>query len=240
VHIIGAMSRPLRLPPLVRAPLTLVSLVLLLAGGITLAVFPFLVADATAYRQAIGDPARECAHNPIPASGGCWSAAAAKVVITGVDHLDSGDVQYLVVAVPGHIAVRENLVPGAHATGIGVGTTVTVRYWHSDIAQILPPVDHGAAVVALATRDSPTYRTAQFPIGSAIVAGLGVAGLIGFGVPLFFDVQRWRRRRRIDAEAEAAAREATTMPGFGRGLLRYGMSLGPTAEPTCETTTRTH
>ena len=228
------MSRLLRLPPLVRAPLTLVSIVLLLAGGIPVAVFPFLVADANAYRQAIGDPARECAHNPIPTSGGCWSAATAKVIITGVDHLDTGDVEYLVVAVPGREAVRENLVAGVPATGLDVGTTVTVRYWHSDLAQILPPVDRGAAVVTLATRDNPTYRTAQYPTGSAIAAGLGVVGLLGFGVPLFFDVRRWRRRRRIDAAAEAAARAATTMPGFARGLLRYGMSLGPTAEPTPE------
>jgi len=227
------MSRALRLPsmplvpPLVLAPLTAISFVLLLGGGIPVVAFPYASADAATYRQAIVDPAHQCAGNPVPAANGCWSAAGARVTITGVDHLDSGDVAFLVVQPNGGDAVRENLVEGERTTGIDVGNTVTVRYWHADIAEVLPPAAAGIPQAVLATRDNPLYRTAHFPTGSAVTAVLGSLGLLGFGVPLGFAVRRWRRRRRIEAEADAAAREATSRPDFGRGLARYGMSFAP-------------
>jgi hypothetical protein len=217
----------LRLPPIIRAPLTLVAAVLLLVGGIPVALFPFLYMDAGHYRQAVGVAAAECAHDPIPARGGCWSAASARVTITGVDHTDSGDLAYLVLQIPGRQPVRENLVDTRQAVGMEVGTAVTVRYWGDAIAQVLPPVDKSRPQLVAPTRDNPSYRAAHFPGGSAVAAVLGVVGLALFGVPLIGDARRWRRRRELDRQLEQATRDAAARPDFAQGLRRYGMSLHP-------------
>ena len=216
------MSRLLRLPPLVRAPLTAVSLVLLLAGGVPVAAFPFLAADAGAYRQAIGVHSSECAKDPVPTAGNCWSAAPARVTITGVDQLESGAVAYLVLQVAGREPVREDLLGGALPKDVELGTKLTVRYWHSDIAEVV------TASQTLPTRDNPAYRAAHFPGADAAVVVFAILGLIAFGVPLYGDVQEWRRRKRLDSELDTA-------PGALRGLARYGMTLEPAPTEVPET-----
>lgn len=203
------MSRLLRLPLLARIPIALVSAILLIVGAVPVATYPFYAADARNYEGAIGQPARECPHDPIPAAGSCWSAAQARVTITGVDHTVSNSIAYLVLQVAGQQQVRENLLgTAAVPAGIDDGITVTVRFWGSRISQVLPPVDKGAAPIVWETGDNPSYRAGSFPTDAAVTAVIGLLGLLGFGLPLIDDVKRWRRRRQIEAEAELAGREA--------------------------------
>jgi hypothetical protein len=224
------MTRLTRLPLHVRGAVALLSLTLLLWSGIPVLLFPFAALDASHYRTAIVTPAARCAGDPVPAPGGCWSSAAARVTITGSDHLDSGEVvDYAVVEVPGRDPVREDLVSAAGFELLGVGQPVSVRYWGSAIADIVPPTAAHAAPLLLATRDNPSYRTRAFPVSDAMALVLALCGVVLFGVPLLGDAQRWRRRRRIEEEAEAAARDALSSRGFGRGLARYGME--PVAVP---------
>jgi hypothetical protein len=221
LHIIAAMTRLSRLPLHVRAPLALLCTTLLLWSGIPVALFPLLAMDAGHYRTAITDPAARCSGDPIPARNGCWSATSARVVVTGVDQLDSGTVAYAVVEVPGRDAVREDFVDSAHADTLAADMHVTVRYWGSNIVDVAAAAPLSAARVLMPTRDNPSYRAAHFPWNTAVVAAMALAGVVLFAVPLMGDARRWRQRRRLEIEAEAAGRLAISTHGLARGLERY-------------------
>src|SRR5437867_2947391 len=218
------MTRWVRGTPQVRAIATVFATLFVVFSVWPLAAYPLLRLDAASYQAAIGDKAKQCAGDPIPARGGCWSAAPARVTIAGVD-ADSG-ATFAVVAVNGQPATRADLVDPPPPGTIAVGDTLTVRYWHGDVAMlVLDAPSKGAVFTLLATRANPVYREGQFPTGSALTFLLGVAGLLVWGRPLLDDVRGYRERKRRDAAAEADAREATSSPTFGRGLARYGIDL---------------
>jgi hypothetical protein len=236
LRIIGAMPQWLRapqLPPLpliARAPLALLSVTLLLWSGGPVVAYPFTAVDAGHYSAAIGRATARCAHDPVPAPSGCWSARTATVTITGVDHTETGDVAYAVLEVPGREQVRSDLVSGVDFDLLTVGSTVTVRYWGGDIAQVLPAVAAGSAPVVLPTRDNPSDRAAHFPATDLVSALLALMGSIGFGASLWLDLQRWRGRR--GADAAIAVADPGGLLAMNRGLARYGMVLqSPPAQP---------
>jgi hypothetical protein len=230
-RIIDAMPRWLRspqLPPLpliARAPLALLSVTLLLWSGGPVVAYPFTAVDAGHYSAAIGTASARCAHDPVPAASGCWSARTATVTITGVDHAATGDVAYAVLEVPGRDQVRSDFVSGVNFDMLTVGGTVTVRYWGGDIVQVYPPVAKGAAPVVLATRDNPSFRAARFPTSDLISALLALMGSIGFGASLWIDLQRWRRREEDEEDGYAGVADPGGIHGMNRGLARYGLVL---------------
>jgi hypothetical protein len=222
------MLRLVRGTPVVRMVLTALSVLLTVWGLIALAMYPLLRLDAAAYEMAISSAAAECRGDPIPARGGCWSAAPARVTVTGVDRRSGTDVAFVVVDVHNMPAMRADLVDASHAAALTVGTALTVRYWHEDLAMLVVPAPaKGAAPLTLPTRDNPTYRAATLPAGDALTLLAGVAGLLVWGRPLLDDVRAWRQRRRDEADDGID----TTPMSFGhRGLARYGIDL-PDAPP---------
>jgi hypothetical protein len=236
-RIIGAMPAWLKIPPMpplpltARAPLFVLSATMLLWGGVPTAVFPFTAMDASHYRAAIDSPAARCAKDAVPTPGDCWSSRTARVTITGVDHLESGDIAYAVLEVPGRDQVRSDFTTGLHVDLLSVGASVTVRYWHSDIVLVYPAVAGGAAPVVLTTRDNPSYRAAHFPTTDAVTALLALIASVLFGRTLLGDLRAWRRRR----AGVVDARELASLPGFGRGLARYGFTV-PSAPPEANLT----
>jgi len=217
------MMRLVRGTPLVRAVATAMAALLVLSGIVPMVAYPLLRIDAASYESAIGNPGRECPGDPIPARGGCWSAAAARVTVRGVDAQTTAT--FVVVAVANQPATREDLVTTPPAQ-IGVGTALTARYWHDSVAMlVLPAATRSAQPVALPTRDNPTYRAQDLPTGSAVVLLVGLGGLLVWGRPLLDDMRAWRERKRHAAQAEIEARESTSSPTFGRGLARYGIDL---------------
>ncbi len=220
--IISAMMRLVRGTPVVRALASAIAAVLLLCGAIPLLGYPLLRLDAASYGSAIGDAHRECGGDPIPARGGCWSAAPARVIISGVD-AQSG-ASFVVVDVTGQPATREDFV--STPPQLGVGTTLTARYWHDSIAELtLTPPGGNAAPFAMPTRDNPAYRAAQLPTAATLLVLVGVAGLLVWGRPLLDDVRRWRNRGREAEEIAATLRESGDAATRNRGLARYGMDL---------------
>jgi hypothetical protein len=234
--MISAMMRLVRGTPVVRGLASAIALLLGVCGIVPVAAYLLLRLDAAGYESAIGNAARECHGDPIPARGGCWSAASARVVITGVD-AESG-ATFLVVEVAGQPATREDFVSTPPA-GIAVGTTLTARYWHGDIATMLVSgADRAKPPVALPTRDNPGFRAQSLPVAGALLVLLGLGGLLVWGRPLLDDVRALRARRRNQAEAEIAVRESAIDPGVNRGLARYGMDVvltGHRATPAAPT-----
>jgi hypothetical protein len=234
--MISAMMRLVRGTPVVRGLASAIALLLGVCGIVPVAAYLLLRLDAASYEPAIGNAAKQCQGDPIPARGGCWSAAAARVVITGVD-AQSG-AAFVVVEVAGQPAMREDFV-SAPAAGIAVGTTLTARYWHDSIATLqLAGADKAKPPTALPTRDSPSFRAQSLPVGGALLVLLGLGGLLVWGRPLLDDVRALRARRRNQAEAEIAVRESAINPAANRGLARYGMDVvltGHRATPTSPT-----
>ena len=217
------MVRLVRGTPVVRGVATAIAAILGLCGLIPLLAYPLLRLDASSYSTAIGDAAKECAGDPIPARGGCWSAAPARVTVSGVD-ADSG-AAFAVVEVGGQPSVREDFV-SPPPPDVAVNATLTARYWHDSIAELLlPPAAKGADPLVLPTRDNPVYRAASFPTASAVLFAVGLAGLLFWGRPLLADVRDWRNRRRAQAEAYAAIADSTRAATLNRGLARYGITL---------------
>jgi hypothetical protein len=220
------MMRLVRGTPVVRAVASAIAGLLLLCGLVPLAAYPLLRLDAAGYQSAIGDVARECKGDPIPARGGCWSAAPARVTISGADAQTGAS--FVVVDSKGQPAAREDFVTAPPAP-IGVGTTLTARYWHESIAVLmLPAATKGAAPLSLPTRDNPTYRATDLPTGGALLALLGAAGLLVWGRPLLADVRAFRERRR---QAADPVPQPTSTPTAGLGLKRYGIDLQTATEP---------
>jgi hypothetical protein len=224
--MIGAMMRLVRGTPVVRLVLSAFAVLFTLWGAIPLALYPLLRLDAAGYARAITDPGAECKGDPIPARGGCWSAAPARVTITGVDHRGGGDVAYVVVDVRGQQPLRADLVDATRADLISTRMTLTARYWHGDVAVLVLPASGKSAPIALPTRANPEYRAAQLPVGDALTALLGVVGLLVWGVPLLADVRAFRARRRDAAATRWDDDHGATAQTFGeRGLARYGIDL---------------
>lgn len=222
------MMRRVRGTPLVRCAATAIATILGICGLVPLLGYPLLRLDAASYQGAIGVAAGQCAGNPIPARGGCWSAASARVTISGVDA--QAGTSFVVVDVAGQPATREDFVAAPQAA-VTVGTAVTARYWHEAIAElVLAPAAKGAAPAVLPTRDNPSFRATQLPTASALLLLVGAAGLLVWGRPLLDDVRRLRDRRRQDAEARAAVRDSAYAAGRNRGLARYGITLPATDE----------
>jgi hypothetical protein len=233
-----AMMRLVRGTPVVRAVLAAVAAIFALWGLVAVAMYPLLRVDAASYERAAGSAAAECPGDPIPARGGCWSAAPARVTISGVDHSGGADVAFVVVAVQGQAARRADLVDATRIAALPTGTTLSARWWHEDIAVLaLPGASTGAAPTLLPTRDNPSYRATRLPIGDAVTLLLGAGGLLLWGRPLLADVREWRARRRGDSDGAgddsaagpaADGEDVTSAPGFGRGLARYGIDLRTT------------
>jgi hypothetical protein len=210
--------------------LTGVAVIFTLWGLVPLAMYPLLRLDAAGYEKAIGDPTAQCAGDPIPARGGCWSAAPARVTIAGIDRQSGADVGFVVVDVGSLPAVRADLVDTSRAAGIAVGTTLTVRYWHEHLSMlVLPAQAKGAPPLTLPTRDNPSYRAAGLPVGDALTMLFGVAGLLVWGRPLLDDARGWRDRWRKQRDDDSIA---TTPMNLGRrGLARYGLDLPAGTSP---------
>jgi hypothetical protein len=226
--MISAMLRLVRGTPVVRGIATAMAAVIVLCGAVPLLAYPLLRLDAAGYETAIGSAAKECSGDPIPARGGCWSAAPARVTVSGAD-VQRG-VSFVVVDVPGQPGTREDFVTPP-PNPIAVGATLTARYWHDTIAVLmLPGADRSKPPLALPTRDNPSYRVTSLPVGGALLFLAGGAGLLTWGLPLLDDVRRYRERRRHAAAAEIAVRDSTSSPTFGRGLARYGFDVGGAPE----------
>lgn len=221
--IINGMVRLVRGTPVVRCVASLFAAILAVCGLVPLLMYPLLRLDASSYAGAIGVAAKECAGDPIPARGGCWSAAAARVTITGVD--GQTGLAYAVVDVGGQRATREDFVSAPPGV-VGVGAVLTARYWHGDVAELLvPPAAKGAAPVVLPTADNPAYRATRFPVAGAVLLAVGAGGLLLWGRALLDDVRGWRRRRRAQVEAELEIRQSSHTATLNRGLARYGITL---------------
>ncbi|HZS15953.1 MAG TPA: hypothetical protein VFC09_15275 [Candidatus Dormibacteraeota bacterium] len=222
--MITAMMRLVRGTPVVRCLASAMAAILLLCGLIPIGAYGLLRLDAAAYAGAIGDRAKECPGDPIPARGGCWSAAPVRVTVSGVDA--QTEASFVVVDAPGAPPAREDFVI-TPPVRIATGTTLTARYWQASIAELLLPAgDAGAAPTALPTRDNPQYRAQTVPVASALLTLVSIGGLLVWGLPLVDDLRQLRRRRRMQAEAEAEALESLRAAGQNRGLARYGIDLG--------------
>jgi hypothetical protein len=229
------MLRLVRGTPVVRALVSLAAVVLVLSGAIPLLLYPLLRLDAGSYSGAILNPRGQCAGNAIPARGGCWSAAPARVTVSGVDTGGVDAVGFVVLEVKGQPAVRADFVAHPSTGGVAEGTVVTARYWHGDVAMVVLPVAaRGARPVMLETRDSPAYRASQFPAASFLSLVLGAAALVVWGAPLLDDVRAWWRRRRDGVLADAEMRAVAQSPAVAHRLAQY--SLGTGATPAHETT----
>ena len=221
--IISGMVRLVLGTPVVRCVASVFAAILAVCGLVPLVTYPLLRLDASSYGGAIGVAAKECAGDPIPARGGCWSAAPARVTITGVD--GQSGLAYVVVDVPGRPATREDFVSAPPGV-VAVGTTLTARYWHGDVAELVVlPAAKGAAPLVLPTADNPAYRATQLPVAGAVLLAVGAGGLLLWGRPLLGDVRDWRRRRRAHDEAELEIRESSRTATLNRGLARYGITL---------------
>jgi hypothetical protein len=211
--------------------------VLVLSGAIPLLLYPLLRLDAGSFSGAIRDAHAQCAGNAIPARGGCWSAAPARVIISGVDTSGAGAIGFVVLEVNGEPSVRADFVAHPSVDGFARGTAVTARYWHGDVAMVvLPAATKGAQPQLLETRDSPAFRASQFPTGSFVSLALGAAALVVWGLPLLADGRDWRRRRRDDQDADAEARAVAQSPAVAHRMARYSLGTDPapaaTATPT--------
>ena len=223
------MLRLVRGTPVVRVVLSAVAVIFTVWGLIALAMYPLLRLDAGSYEKAIGSPAAECSGDPIPARGGCWSGAAGRVTVSGIDRQSGADIAFVVVDVRKLPAVRADLVDTTHIAALPVGTTLTVRYWQDHLSMlVLPAAAKGAAPLTLPTRDSPSYRATSVPVADALTLLFGVAGLLVWGRPLLDDVRTWLQRRSGERDGSGD----TTPMAFGRrGLARYGIDL-PAAPQT--------
>jgi hypothetical protein len=229
--MISTMMRLVRGTPVVRMVLTAVAVLFTLWGLLPLAAYPLLRLDAASYEKAIGDAAAECPGDPIPARGGCWSAAPARVTVTGIDRQSGADIAFVVVNVRALPAVRADLADTSRGAAITVGTALTVRYWRDSVSMlVLPAPTRQAQPITLPTRDSPSYRATGLPVGDALTLLLGVAGLLVWGRPLLDDVREWREQRRAKRDDGDEGIDATPMTFGRRGLARYGLDL-PAASP---------
>jgi hypothetical protein len=226
------MVRLVRGTPVVRALVSLAAVVLVLSGAIPLLLYPLLRLDAGSYSGAILDPHAQCAGNAIPARGSCWSAAPARVTVSGVDTTGSSAVGFVVLEVSGQPAVRTDFVDHPSVDGLATGTAVTARYWHGDVAMVVLPASKGAQPLLLETRDSPAYRAAQFPAGSFVSLALGGGALAFWGLPLLADVREWRRRRRDDVLADAEMRAVAHSPAVAHRLAQYSLGTASAPETT--------
>ncbi|HEV7680225.1 MAG TPA: hypothetical protein VGQ42_16810 [Candidatus Dormibacteraeota bacterium] len=223
------MLRLVRGTPVVRALVSLAAVVLVLSGAIPLLLYPLLRLDAGSFSGAIRDLHAQCAGNAIPARGGCWSAAPARVIISGVDTSGASTVGFVVLEVKGEPSVRADFVDHPGVDGVARGTAVTARYWHGDVAMVvLAGAGKGAPALMLETRDSPAFRASQFPAASLVSLLLGGAALAVWGMPLLADVREWRRRRRDDGYGDAELRAVAQSPAVANRLARYSLGTAPT------------